>query len=160
MNLWDVLSVSIYVSMYVLYVYIYLSPGGGHSNPLQYSCLENPYGQRSLAGYGSYTVSQRVGHNRSNLGCMRGCICLSPNSGRWWRTGKLGMLQSVGLQRVRRDLSHWATITMYLSKEIYKQSTNPTAINISSTQTVAWNTVFQLKEIKVSWGNVWIMVQY
>ena len=27
------------------------SPGGGHSNPLQYSFLENPYGQRSLAGY-------------------------------------------------------------------------------------------------------------
>ena len=27
------------------------SPGGGHGNPLQYSCLENPYGQRSLAGY-------------------------------------------------------------------------------------------------------------
>ena len=24
------------------------SPGGGHSNPLQYSCLENPHGQRSL----------------------------------------------------------------------------------------------------------------
>ena len=27
------------------------SCGGGHGNPLQYSCLENPYGQRSLAGY-------------------------------------------------------------------------------------------------------------
>ena len=26
------------------------SPGGGHDNPLQYSCLENPHGQRSLAG--------------------------------------------------------------------------------------------------------------
>ena len=25
------------------------SPGGGHGNPLQYSCLENPHGQRSLA---------------------------------------------------------------------------------------------------------------
>ena len=24
--------------------------GGGHGNPLQYSCLENPHGQRSLAG--------------------------------------------------------------------------------------------------------------
>ena len=24
------------------------SPGGGHRNPLQYSCLENPHGQRSL----------------------------------------------------------------------------------------------------------------
>ena len=27
------------------------SPGGGHGNPLQYSCLENPHGQRSLEGY-------------------------------------------------------------------------------------------------------------
>ena len=26
------------------------SPGGGLGNPLQYSCLENPHGQRSLAG--------------------------------------------------------------------------------------------------------------
>ena len=25
------------------------SPGGGHGKPLQYSCLENPHGQRSLA---------------------------------------------------------------------------------------------------------------
>ena len=27
------------------------SHGGGHGNPLQYSCLQNPHGQRSLAGY-------------------------------------------------------------------------------------------------------------
>ena len=27
------------------------SPGGGHSNPLQCSCLENPHAQRSLADY-------------------------------------------------------------------------------------------------------------
>ena len=26
-------------------------PGEGHSNLLQYSCLEIPYGQRRLAGY-------------------------------------------------------------------------------------------------------------
>ena len=26
------------------------SPGGGHGNPLQYSCQENPHGQRSLVG--------------------------------------------------------------------------------------------------------------
>ena len=25
--------------------------GGGHGNPLQYPCLENPHRQRSLAGY-------------------------------------------------------------------------------------------------------------
>ena len=27
------------------------SSEGEHGNPLQYSCLENPHGQRSLAGY-------------------------------------------------------------------------------------------------------------
>ena len=27
------------------------SPGGGHGNLLQNSCLENPHGQRSLVGY-------------------------------------------------------------------------------------------------------------
>ena len=27
------------------------SPGGGHGNPLQYSYMENPHGQRSLMGY-------------------------------------------------------------------------------------------------------------
>ena len=27
------------------------SPGGGHGNPLQSSCLESLHGQRSLAGY-------------------------------------------------------------------------------------------------------------
>jgi len=34
-------------------------PGGGHGNPFQYSCLENPHGQRNLAGM----VLQKVGHN-------------------------------------------------------------------------------------------------
>ena len=27
------------------------SPGGEHGNPLQYSCLQHPHGQRSLMGY-------------------------------------------------------------------------------------------------------------
>ena len=30
------------------------SPGGGHGNTLQYSCLENPQGQRKLTGYSSW----------------------------------------------------------------------------------------------------------
>ena len=36
------------------------SPGGGHGDPLQYSCLENPHGQRSLAGYSPW------GHKESD----------------------------------------------------------------------------------------------
>ena len=29
-------------------------PGEGHSNPLQYSCLENPHGQRILVSYNAW----------------------------------------------------------------------------------------------------------
>jgi len=36
------------------------SPGRGHDNPLQYSCLENPHGQRSLAGCSPW------GHKKSD----------------------------------------------------------------------------------------------
>ena len=32
-----------------------ISPGEGNGNPLQYSCLENPHGQRSLAGYSQWS---------------------------------------------------------------------------------------------------------
>ena len=34
------------------------SPGGGHGNPLQYSCLENPHGQRSLVGYSQWSWTE------------------------------------------------------------------------------------------------------
>ena len=37
------------------------SPGAGHGNPLQYSCLENPHGQKSMAGYSPW------GHKESDM---------------------------------------------------------------------------------------------
>ena len=37
------------------------SPGEGIGYPLQYSCLENPHGQRSLVGYTPW--SHRVKHD-------------------------------------------------------------------------------------------------
>jgi len=37
------------------------SSAGGHGNPLQYSCLENPHGQRSLEGYSPW--GWRVGQD-------------------------------------------------------------------------------------------------
>ena len=44
------------------------SPGGGYSNPLQYSCLENP---TEKPGRPWSIVSQRVGHNSSDLARMQ-----------------------------------------------------------------------------------------
>ena len=34
------------------------SPGGGHGNPFQYSCLENLHGQWSLAGYSPWDCTE------------------------------------------------------------------------------------------------------
>ena len=36
------------------------SPGGGRGNPLQYSCMENPHGQRSLAGYSPWVTKSQA----------------------------------------------------------------------------------------------------
>ena len=36
------------------------SSGGGHGNPLQCSCLENPHGQRSLAGYSPWVSKSQT----------------------------------------------------------------------------------------------------
>ena len=51
------------------------SPGGGHGNPLQYSCLENPHGQRSLEGCSPW------GHTESDMPerlstAQRLCVCV------------------------------------------------------------------------------------
>ena len=46
------------------------SPGGGHGNPLCYSCLENPWTEEPG---GFSIVSQRVGHDWSDLACMPMC---------------------------------------------------------------------------------------
>ena len=36
------------------------SPGGGHGNPLQYSCLGKSHGQRSLVGYSPWGLKDRT----------------------------------------------------------------------------------------------------
>ena len=112
------------------------SLGGGNGNPLQYSCLENPHGQRSLEGYSPWgrkesditehlstahiSLSQYhllKSHFTNSLQChlchkssMRAYIGLFPGSligvfvsGSWWWTGRPGVLQSMGSQRVRHN---------------------------------------------------------
>ena len=36
------------------------SPGRGNGNPLQYPCLKNPYGQRSLVGYNPLSLDAEI----------------------------------------------------------------------------------------------------
>ena len=45
------------------------SPGRGHDNPLQYSCLENHHGQRSLEGYSPWGyTTERLGTAQQSMG--------------------------------------------------------------------------------------------
>ena len=87
------------------------SPGAGHGNPLQYSCLENPVDrgawratvhsvtESDTTEATEYTHKGEGGHRGYN-GWMASTIqwtWIWANSRRQWRTGKSGMLQSMGL---------------------------------------------------------------
>ena len=48
------------------------SPGGGHGNPLQYSFLENPHGQRSLAGYSPWVCKESDMTERLSIAHIHG----------------------------------------------------------------------------------------
>ena len=79
-----------------------------YGNPLQYSCLEN------LMDKGAWQDTVHgVTKNWTRLKWLRtACIKYS-----WWWTGKPGMLQSMGLQRVRYD---WETELNWISKDQFK----------------------------------------
>ena len=60
-------------------------PGGGHGNPLQYSCLENPHGQRSLAGYSPWgckelDMTERLSTAQFANLCTKWALTLPPCS--------------------------------------------------------------------------------
>ena len=65
------------------------SSGGGNGNPLQYSSLENPHGQRSLAGYSP--CSQKESDKTEQLGTAQHSGCagvalyhLARDSAKFW----------------------------------------------------------------------------
>ena len=101
------------------------SSGGGHGNPLQYSCLENPMHRGTLAMLGPIG-SQRVWHDCSDFACMRPMVYLnnhpcttgvrfrtsagSSNTYRWTRkrpsTGHMQPCRWMNQGNARLHLSH------------------------------------------------------
>ena len=49
------------------------SPGEGNGNSLQYSCLENPHGQRSLVGYSPWDCKKS---DMTEQLTLHVCICV------------------------------------------------------------------------------------
>ena len=50
-----------FLSEYLFVLYSTVKTGRGNGNPLQYSCLENPYREKSLVGYNPW------GHKASDM---------------------------------------------------------------------------------------------
>ena len=74
------------------------SPGGGHGNPLQYSCLENPMDRGAWR-----TTVHRVTKNWTQLKWLMEKAMATHSSTLAWKipwTEEPGRLQSVGSQRV------------------------------------------------------------
>ena len=46
------------------------SPGGGHANLLQFTCLKNPHGQRSLPGYSPWGHKESVMTEQLSTQCI------------------------------------------------------------------------------------------
>ena len=55
------------------------SPGGGIGYPLQYSCLENPHGQRSLVGHSPW--DRRESDTTEHLSTAQPWLIITSNAG-------------------------------------------------------------------------------
>ena len=83
------------------------SPGGGHDSPPQYSHLENPRGQRSLVGYGSWDheeldTTEQLNSTATTCG-TEGMLSVVPAESALWQVFcSRPILQLRGL-KTRRD---------------------------------------------------------
>ena len=96
--------------------------GEGNGNPLQYSCLENPRdgGAWWAAIYVAQSQTRPKQLSSSSMGVYIYMASLTQtwvwaSSGSWWWTGKPGMLQSMGSQRVgmTEQLNWWGYIRIW-----------------------------------------------
>ena len=73
------------------------SPGGGNGSPLQYSCLKNSHGQRSLVGYSLWSCKR----TRHALGTKQRHMFNKAKEKVWEDRNRLLILVSYWLCQVR-----------------------------------------------------------
>ena len=109
------------------------SSGRGHGKPLQYSCLENPQGQRSLVGYSPWD------HQESDVTEWLSTIHSSNN---YWTTCKITDSWNMPVNKINKNPCHhqFTQFTQFNVKRILSvQATNPwIQINISWTYRQMW----------------------
>ena len=72
------------------------SPGGGHGNPLQHSCLENPQGQRHLADCSPWGWKEL--DMTEQLLLSKACVIFWPISDAWDFSSEVNNNEKVGLK--------------------------------------------------------------
>ena len=99
---------------------------GWSSNTLATGCKESTHWKRSWCWE---RLRAREGHNRGQDGWMPSptqWTWVWASSGRWWGTGKPGMLQSTGLQIIGHDSAEWQQSIVYMCQSKLSNSSHPT----------------------------------
>ena len=87
-------------------------PGGGHGNPLQYSSLENPHGERSLVGYSpqGHKELNMPEHKAQYYSALKGKEILPPAN----RNEPGGHYAKRNKPVTKREIPHATTYRRYL----------------------------------------------
>ena len=113
------------------------SAGGGHRNPFQYSCLENPHEQKSLVGYGSpglvdwvtkHNTAAYINIHICTYLCVCVCIYIYIYDSHYSKLGlvKVNFPSLVWSKWSRKNYWHvWSTLSMR-KKVVSKKSRNAT----------------------------------
>ena len=112
------------------------SPGGGHYNPLQYSCLENPHGQRSLVGYSLWGREESDMTERLHFHFSLSCI----------GEGNDNPLQCSCLENPRDEVVWWAAIY-----GVAQSRTQLKRLSSSSSSRFVIASLLRSKHLLISW---------
>ena len=138
-------------------------PGGGIVNPLQDYCLENPHGQKCLAGYSpwghteSKTTEWRRKHiyaSELHLGCWCSCIQGYPGSVQFSCSVMSNSLQNNGLQQpgfpvyhqlVELAQPHFHRVGVGIQPSYPLSSASLPAFNLSQNQVLSSESVLHIR---------------
>ena len=89
------------------------SPGGGNDNPLQYCCLENPQGQRGLAGYSPWGCKEKDTTERLSMHACMHSLAAWKDSWVKFASEKKKTVQTLWYKHLRS----WIILLAFLTQE-------------------------------------------
>ena len=95
------------------------SPGGGLGNPLQYSCLENPHGQRNLVGCSPWVCKELDLTERLSTAHSLCRHWIRAALSDWWDKAKMTMCSFWGWSQKALQLLPWSFGSLCVEEASY-----------------------------------------